>query len=68
VVQKREHKVEGTITLQLMKREKNSTYAVPIQHWEDRQGRPQSVDGEYRVCLMLYPGLKPVPVKFRLRE
>ncbi|KAL8613192.1 hypothetical protein ACOMHN_043001 [Nucella lapillus] len=43
VVEKKEHKVGDVITLKLVKRARDSTYAVPRAHWEDRQGRPQHI-------------------------
>ncbi|KAK7087298.1 hypothetical protein V1264_021369 [Littorina saxatilis] len=46
VLEKTEQKVGHTITFQLMKRERYSTYAVPLTQWQDRQGRPQNIDDE----------------------
>lgn len=47
VVEKQHYKIGDTITLQLMKRERGSTYAVPLAHWEKRGGCPQSVGDEW---------------------
>ncbi|XP_076435269.1 E3 ubiquitin-protein ligase RNF10-like [Babylonia areolata] len=43
VVEKQEHKVGDVITMHLMKRARDSTYAVPCAHWEDREGQPQHI-------------------------
>nr|KAG5689372.1 hypothetical protein BaRGS_019746 [Batillaria attramentaria] len=46
VVEKQHYKVGDTIVLQLMKRERGSTYAVPLAHWEKREGCPQNIGDE----------------------
>ena len=43
------YKVGDTITMKLMKREKGTTYAVPAESWEKREGKIHNVNGEYRL-------------------
>ena len=57
VLRKVEPKVGDMITLQLMKRERSSTHAVPLAHWQDRDGCPYNIDGD---CFHALPLTKPI--------
>lgn len=46
IVEKQDYKVGDTITLQLMKRARGSTYAAPLHQWEQRDGCPQNIADE----------------------
>ena len=43
------------ICMRLMKRSKDSTYAMPVAQWNERNGHPHALTGNLSLCPILLP-------------